>query len=492
MFTQERITDILAFNRSRVRLNTEDPLAYSGLLKDRHPFVCLLNGCNFSRKLGDIIKIAKEGSKRPACTVCKPSMFFRERWARFICEQLVGGDFPNTRPDFLRPSPERRLLELDGFCEELNLAFEYQGEQHYRPIGKQTQTDFENQKTRDREKKTLCDEREIKLILIKYANEASEIERQIKKQLEAFKVQLVVATPDWSKYVMEGNATSEEKARIHSKLMDYKLKEPAKNTNSDSDFVFVCNRNVTHKKMQVKKIVPGKRPACRDCSYEITAGKNRVTHTPEQLIASGKKCNPKMLLEEWAGQNEKLEWLFKCSDTECSYIWAYSGKKILDGGNVEANVCINCKPAGKPRVQFWEVAKVAFELGGKCDHLAKITKKTNLTLHCHNAKHESFNLTVSQLLDSDMWCDLSPCNESKGKINQLKSSQVKDKIEQHYKGLTFISEPPNGQSGLLDVACSECGKKTKPLTYRKLRIRAKLKCEYCSKELGRGWGKSPK
>ena len=197
MLTQKEINTILALNHAHVRLSTEPKHKFSGLKRDAHSFVCLLNGCTFTRSLRQIIDIAKKGSIQPACNKCKPSIFFREEWARFICEQLVGKEFPKKRPDFLRPRPERRPLELDGFCESLKLAFEYQGEQHYKPIGNQTRQDFENQQIRDKEKKRLCEKEGINLIEIRHADESSEIERQIKEQLKSFGIELSVMSPDW-------------------------------------------------------------------------------------------------------------------------------------------------------------------------------------------------------------------------------------------------------------------------------------------------------
>jgi len=46
-------------------------------------------------------------------------------------------------------------MELDVYIEELKLAFEYQGEQHYRPIYGMG-TDFEQQQNRDAEKQRAC------------------------------------------------------------------------------------------------------------------------------------------------------------------------------------------------------------------------------------------------------------------------------------------------------------------------------------------------
>lgn len=47
------------------------------------------------------------------------------------------------------------MVELDVFIEDLKLAFEYQGEQHYKPVY-WTERDFEQQLIRDEEKKSAC------------------------------------------------------------------------------------------------------------------------------------------------------------------------------------------------------------------------------------------------------------------------------------------------------------------------------------------------
>ncbi len=70
----------------------------------------------------------------------------------------------NYRPDWL-VSSNYSILELDFFIEEINTAFEIQGDQHFMYIKHfhKTYADFERQKMYDEEKKYLCEGRNIKL-----------------------------------------------------------------------------------------------------------------------------------------------------------------------------------------------------------------------------------------------------------------------------------------------------------------------------------------
>ncbi|MBV8891632.1 hypothetical protein [Bradyrhizobium sp.] len=77
-----------------------------------------------------------------------------ERIVRAIFEATFGAKFPKSRPTWLR-SPKARNLELDGYSEHLQLAFEYQGPHHDQDA---------NVKFYDQLKRDACSLRGIRLV----------------------------------------------------------------------------------------------------------------------------------------------------------------------------------------------------------------------------------------------------------------------------------------------------------------------------------------
>jgi len=57
-----------------------------------------------------------------------------ENLVRGYFETLLGHKFPTAHPGWLKSKTTGANLELDGYCPELQLAFEYQGEYHYFPV----------------------------------------------------------------------------------------------------------------------------------------------------------------------------------------------------------------------------------------------------------------------------------------------------------------------------------------------------------------------
>ena len=112
-------------------------------------------------------------NKKSWCPHCRE--YRREQECRAIFESL-----------FVKPFPKRKSifgtrLELDGYCEELGLAFEYNGEQHYRCCKgfSMTAADLKTVQERDGRKANLCRKHGIDLIVIPYT-ESKHLEQYIK------------------------------------------------------------------------------------------------------------------------------------------------------------------------------------------------------------------------------------------------------------------------------------------------------------------------
>lgn len=87
---------------------------------------------------------------------------------REILEELTNKKWPSCRPDWLRSQQTGYNLEIDCYCEELKVGFEYMGAQHYK-IGKKyvkNENQLVDVQKRDLEKLTLSKTAGITLIRI--------------------------------------------------------------------------------------------------------------------------------------------------------------------------------------------------------------------------------------------------------------------------------------------------------------------------------------
>jgi hypothetical protein len=102
------------------------------------------------------------------CPKCSGVNDRSEKRTRKIIESLIGRKFPKAWPDFLRGRNGRKL-SLDGYNTRHEIAFEYQGRQHYRAEPKWGGLKaFIAQKKRDARKRALCRNHGILLIVISY------------------------------------------------------------------------------------------------------------------------------------------------------------------------------------------------------------------------------------------------------------------------------------------------------------------------------------
>lgn len=92
-----------------------------------------------------------------------------ERLCRAVLEHLFAAKFPRCRPEWLRSAKGARM-ELDGYNQDLALAFEYQGVQHYKTVlkFKSDSRKLAALQERDRLKANICASRNVTLLQIPY------------------------------------------------------------------------------------------------------------------------------------------------------------------------------------------------------------------------------------------------------------------------------------------------------------------------------------
>jgi len=317
------------------------------------------------------------------CPYC--SKYTTEEKCRFIFEQLTRQKFPKSKSVLVDG------LELDGYCKNLNIAFEYNGEQHYKIFkhwhGK---NGFSLQKDRDRKKKELCIQKKIDLIII------SHFEFKTDKELKAF---------------IEGELQTRDvkcKKRInldlfYSNLSTLKdLQEVAKSRCGE-----LLSRKYYGSKVKLKwkckkghiweatpASVKNKRwcPAC--------GGTKKLTL--QHAIKLGKEKNGKCLSKVYVNSKSKLEW--QCDK---GHIWNASYSNVQNG-----KWCPFCIGRGKT-VECLQ--KLAQKRNGKLLSTEYKNSFTKYKWQC--SKGHIWNSTFGHMMRDGCWCPY--CSGNKKTINDL-------------------------------------------------------------------------
>lgn len=125
----------------------------------------------------------------------------------------------NYRPDWLI-SPSGNKLELDFFIENINIAYEIQGEQHFRYIEffHGNEDGFRKRLLLDQEKKDLCYGRNIKLVEICTETDAILAIKELEKLIieSEHKTGYFYQNPDYSKSSVHRTKRKMPRARKNS------------------------------------------------------------------------------------------------------------------------------------------------------------------------------------------------------------------------------------------------------------------------------------
>lgn len=133
------------------------------------------NGHRWRAAFGDI-------RKGTWCPECGPGL--RERLCRRVFEDLLGQPFPRVRPRWLLNARGHRM-ELDGYCEALQAAFEHHGQQHYRRVEhfQRREESLARRQADDAHRRALAAQRGVILIEVPYDVPAEQLPQWVASEL---------------------------------------------------------------------------------------------------------------------------------------------------------------------------------------------------------------------------------------------------------------------------------------------------------------------
>lgn len=278
----------------------------------------------------------KDGTWCPRCANSGNST--GEKICREIFESIFSKIFIKSKPSWLMG------LELDGYCEEIEIAFEYHGHQHYRASkgifgGEKA---FADQIKRDELKIDLCSNK-VKLIVIPFFDNLNNIKNCIKCVETILKLNNITI-PDWNReksffyiYSNENKSFSGHEIESMEKILKEKngklLSENIANRTSLLQWRCECG-NVWNAPWH--RIIKG--GWCFKCDRASTGKLKRKTVDDMKILAE--KKGGKFLSNEYTNALTKHKW--ECSE---GHQWMAKPNHIQQGQWCPS--CYNIKRANK-------------------------------------------------------------------------------------------------------------------------------------------------
>lgn len=313
------------------------------------------------------------------CPIC--STRIGEKICRGYFESFFSEKFSKKHPRWLKWL-EGKNLELDGFCEKLKLAFEYQGEQHCLPIPYFNRNfNLEKIKQHDEFKKQKCSENGVILIQVPYHTDYKKlgewIETECKK--EGYKPNIGSGELDYKLFDVYSSKNLEEMQEVAKSLGGKCLSGIYVNNSTKLDWQCKVGHIWSARPSGIKR--GAWCPVCSDKkqkeSWSNQFGKAGTYKGIEldnlQDLAESKvgKC----LSKEYIKNSVKLK--FQCAN---GHIWEAKADAIKGG-----KWCRDCSyeyRASLRRGNIEEMQEIAKLRGGKCLSEKYLNVDTKLKWEC--------------------------------------------------------------------------------------------------------------
>ena len=382
----------------------------------------------------------KKGTWCPQC-----SYSLGERICREYFEQLFGKKFQKVKPIWLK-SKGGYVMELDGYCPSLKLAFEHQGKQHYDEIAyfHETEGKYAQQLDRDKDKKALCQKKGIVLIgvpeigcLLPLDKLQSFILRACSKEGKSIPLDAHTKKIDLCKiYSMPHRVIEYEKlCRIAQQKGGKCLSK--KYVYSKDKSQWRCAKG--HVWAATFSAIKYGR-WCPECCIKNRADRQRSNIGEMSVLAEsrGGEC----LSKKYVNNHTSLEW--QCSK---GHVWKTSPDTIQGG-----SWCPECAiedRASKRRSTLEEMSDIAKYRGGKCLSREYVNSITPLEWQC--AKGHKWKATPGSV-KARTWCPACAVkSRAKKRLLSIGDMQIRAKA----KGGKCLASEYMGAFTALSWQCSK-------------------------------------
>ena len=286
------------------------------------------------------------------CPKCTQSV--SEQICRAILETAFEIPFPKAKPRWLVNERGNRM-ELDGFCKELSLGFEYNGKQHYRTVEAfHQETDALLKRQLDDQRKVeLCAEQNVRLIVIPYTVDQNDLPTFLHGECEKAGQSLPLDAFKWehSDIYRFYSQKIEEMRQLAEKQGGRCLSEKYMSANTKLKFECANGHTWFARPTNMYKGV-----WCQKCATEINAEKMRkygIAQVQEIAAERGGRC----LSEDIPNVQAVLRW-------ECAkgHQWETKLSHVISG-----HWCSKCAKAGKhAKYTIEHFQRKARYRGGEC------------------------------------------------------------------------------------------------------------------------------
>lgn len=459
------------------------------------------------------------------CPICASNI--SERICRIYFETIFNKPFKKTRPIWLKTEKGHRL-ELDGYNNQLRIAFEHHGNQHFvfNKFFYKDNSFFKKRVAYDKLKRRLCKHNKVKLFeisQISFSTNFKDLEEQIAREAKRLKVKLPhsaqLNVPLEKIYYGHKNELFDELKSIalskHGKLLskgylrgDSKLKwkckeghvwEAVSRAVQGGTWCPYCSGNTVSQNIipELKEIASKRGGLLLSKSYvnaktklEWQCAKNHVWRAVPSSIKLGYWCPHCAGNRIWGNPLQELKQIARENGGEClsnSYVNSHSKIKwrckkghtwYATAGNIRGNASKKgtwCPECAKPmmglskRLSLNDFKKLAKSRDGKCLSTKYVNSHTNLKWKCKNG--HVWEATPGSIKSQGSWCPYC----ARKVIDKENETKILEKIAKS-KGGKLISKSYVNYGTKLTWACS-AGHQWKAIPYN---IKLGHWCPKCS------------